>query len=215
MDDRGGRDDREGAVFVPAPLRARGRPPILGAGMVLAVGALVVIGALDQLDAPGPGTAEGVPDASAAAVIVTDTPRPASTRTARAPISAPPDDLIKLDLRPDGRHLFVHGDVFSLEAFIVVVSLEDQGVVAETRTVSMPGGSTAFLTDANPRFQARFDMPDEASSGSLWVRANAYDTHGDLILSLRQEVLLAVHSSPGRAGNGDFELFAAFASGSP
>ena len=107
----------------------------------------------------------------------------------RSPDLSVVPELMRIDMRPNGRHLFVHGDVFSLEAFIVVVSLEDRGVVTDTVTVSMPGGSTAFLTDANPRFHARFDMPDAAPIGSIWVRANAYDTHGDLILSLRQAVL--------------------------
>lgn len=191
MDDRRGQDDGlDEAVFAPAPLRARGRPPIVGAGVALVVLALVAAAALDRLGGgrfvPGePLPALATPAALAAASQV-------PTRSSRPPGPGIPTvrpEFMKLDVQPHGRHLFVHGDVFSLEAFIVVVSLEDRGVVTDTVSVSMPGGSTAFLTDANPRFQARFDMPDEAPIGSIWVRANAYDTHGDLILSLRQAVL--------------------------
>jgi hypothetical protein len=76
--------------------------------------------------------------------------------------------------------------VFSLDAFIVVVSLEDRGRVTATRTVSMPGGSTAFLTGANPRFDVLFDLPADAAPGSIWVRANTYDSHGDLVASMRE-----------------------------
>ena len=79
--------------------------------------------------------------------------------------------------------------MFSLDAFVVVVSLEEKGVVTATEAVNMPGGSTAFLTDANPRFRARFDMPKRARAGTVWVYANAYGTNGALIVSLRQPVV--------------------------
>lgn len=196
MDDRHGQDiPPDEAVFAPARLRAGGRPPILVAGVALAIAALVGAATLDGLgrDRSVPGTA--VPAAAMTAPAAVAAGVEPTTRTSRSsqsqgpPIGTATPELMKIDLRPSGGHLFVHGDVFSLEAFIVVVSLEDRGVVTATRTVSLPGGSTAFLTDANPRFQALFDMPSEPPTGSIWVRANAYDTHGDLILSLRQRVL--------------------------
>ena len=189
MDDRRSQHDQEGgAVFAPARVPARGRPPILLATLALTVGALAGVGSLEGFDGSVPATAHET--AAPATAHVAQRPRP--TRSDRATFLSPPNltpQLLALDLRAIGNHLFVHGDVFSLEAFVVVVSLEDQGIVTDTQTVNMPGGSTAFLTDANPRFHARFDMPRRAPAGSVWVRANAYDTHGDLILSLRQPVL--------------------------
>ncbi len=194
MDDRRGRGGRlDEATFAPAPLRARGRPPILGAGVAIVIVALVGAAMLDRLGDERSVPGASLPGLSTSAAIAGDSPLP--TRPSRPSRPSGPaiptirPQLMKLDLRPDGRHLFVYGDVFSLEAFIVVVSLEDRGVVTDTVTLSMPGGSTAFLTDANPRFQARFDMPAGAPIGSVWVRANAYDTHGDLMLSLRQAVV--------------------------
>lgn len=190
MDDgRGQGDAPDEAVFTPAPLRSRGRPPILVAGVALVIVALVGAATVDRLggDGPAPDGFEPLVTTPAAGAAGTQPP----ARISRPPrYSGPtvPPELIRLALRPDGRHLFVHGDVFSLEAFIVVVSLEHQGVVTDTQTVNMPGGSTAFLTDANPRFHARFDMPRRAPAGSVWVRATAFDTDGDLILSLRQPV---------------------------
>lgn len=196
MDDRRRKDDQpDEAVFAPVPLSARGRPPIILAGVALAIVAAVSAATLE-----GVGGDPSIPAGVVPAVTAVTAPQALAartelpTRSSRPPRPAQPTvtpELIRLDLRPSGRHLFVHGDVFSMDAFIVVVSLEERGVVTETRTVSMPGGSTAFLTDANPRFQARFDMPQEARVGFLWVRANAYDSHGDLILSLREPVLRA------------------------
>jgi len=189
MDDRRGQDDApDEAVFTPAPLRPRGRPPILVAGVALVIVALVGAATLDQRGRHRPAPAGFEPLVTTTDAVAAGTTRPAGTPRPRPRGPAGVPELIRLDARPIGRHLFVHGDVFSLDAFTVVVALEDQGVVTATETVRMPGGSTAFLTDANPRFQARFDMPRRAPAGSVWVRANAYDTHGDLILSLRQPV---------------------------
>jgi hypothetical protein len=189
MDDRRGQDDApDEAVFTPAPLRAGGRPPVFLAGAALVIVVLVGAATLDRLGGDRPRPAAFQPLATASAGIPADTAPPARTSRPRPPGLTVVPALIRIDVRPDGRHLFVHGDVFSLEAFIVVVSLEDQGVVTDTQTVNMPGGSTAFLTDANPRFYARFDMPRRAPAGSVWVRASAYDTRGDLVVSLRQPV---------------------------
>lgn len=196
MDDRRGLDDApDEAVFTPAPLRARGRPPILVAGVALVIVALVGAAALGRLGGDRPPPAAFEPLVTTSDAVAAGTRTPARTRVpARTPGPRPTGpalvpELIRFDARPDGRHLFVHGDVFSLDAFVVVVALEDRGVITATRTVNMPGGSTAFLTEANPRFMARFDMPRRASAGTVWVRAAAYDTDGDLVVSLRQPVM--------------------------
>ena len=146
MDDRRGQHDApDEAVFTPAPLRPRGRPPILVAGVALVIVALVGAATLDRVGGlrPAPVEIEPVVMESEAVAIGTQPPARIS-RPPRSPGLTGVPELIKLDLRPNGRHLFVHGDVFSLEAFIVVVSLEEHGVVTDTQTVSMPGGSTAL-----------------------------------------------------------------------
>jgi hypothetical protein len=190
MDDRRGQDaTSDEAVFMPAPLRPRGRPSILVAGVALVIVALVGAATVDRLGGDRPAPAVLEPLETTAGAVAAGTQPPARTPRARSRGLTGVPVLIKLDARPNGRHLFVHGDVFSLDAFIVVVSLEDKGVITATETVNMPGGSTAFLTEANPRFHPRFDMPRRAPAGSVWVYANAYDTHGALIVSLRQPVV--------------------------
>ncbi len=190
MDDRRGLDDApDEAVFTPAPLRPRGRPPILVARVALVIVALVGAATLDRLGGDGPPPAAFEPLVATSDSVAAGTRAPARTPRPRSTGPALVPELIRFDARPDGRHLFVHGDVFSLDAFVVVVALEDRGVITASRTVNMPGGSTAFLTEANPRFMARFDMPRRAPAGSVWVRAAAYDTDGDLVVSLRQPVM--------------------------
>lgn len=190
MDDRRApdRDDAaEGAVFVPARLRAGGRPPILPGAVLLGMIAAVAVGVA--------GRSSGTTPIVRSEVALGSTPAspswevPGTTRPEarpRASARGRPVELLRLDLVRHEPHLFVHGDVFSLDAFIVVVSLEEGGRVTATRTVDMPGGSTAFLTGANPRFDVRFDLPAGAAAGRIWVRANTYDSHGDLVASMRE-----------------------------
>jgi hypothetical protein len=205
MDDRPGPDDaRDGAVFAPTRIRPGKRPPVLLAGMAIAFGVIVVVGALDGLGGTSTNPDERGAVVTAPVAVATRTPRPA--RTAQPPGLAPVLPILSLDPRPAGSHLFVHGEVFSLGVIVVTVSLEDAGgAVSETRSVKLQGGSTAFRLAPNARFDVRFDVPDELMGEGLWVRANAYDFRGRIIGSFRSPVVRAsnvVLGSPRDAGSG-------------
>ena len=197
MDDRRGHEPREeDAVFAPARVATRGRPLALVAGVMLAIGGLIAAGALGK-DGPGvPGNA-GVDSPGAAADDLGPVAQPALAMASRAPrrvpgLPRPGDDtalpaLVRLDLNPNGSHLFVHADVFSLERITVVVSLEQLGRIGPTRTVRMPGGSSALLTSANPQFDVLFELSRNATA-DVWIHADAYAANGDRLGSLRQPV---------------------------
>ena len=95
-----------------------------------------------------------------------------------------PADLLRIDATPVGRHLFVHGEVFSLRVSVVIVSLRDiGGRTLEIRTLDMPGGSTAFRIGSVNRFEVRFDLPDPETADSVIVQASGYDAGDDRIVS--------------------------------
>jgi hypothetical protein len=147
----------------------------------------VLIGSAVLAAPPGrtdqPDTAVVIsPTAPVATGLATAKPR----RTSRPATGEAAPALLQVEASPNGTHVFVNGDVFSMAAFRVELSLEAGGTVTATRSVSMPGGSTAFLTGANPRFQVQFDVPAEV--GALWVNAIAYDVAGVVVASLRQPV---------------------------
>src|SRR5689334_2186461 len=159
MDDRSdsaARDD--GATFAPAQVRSSRAPRILASVVVVAVGAMVAVGALNR-DPDAGSVAVTPPSEAPAATLRAQTAR--SSRPPPRPTAGPPASgggstsrqIFALDVRPAGSHLFIHGDVFSLEVARVRVKLEDAaGHVAATRAVDLPGGSTAFLIGAVPRF---------------------------------------------------------------
>jgi hypothetical protein len=194
----------EGAVFAPSMVRqARGARALAGI-VVVAVGALIAIGELDRVAGPEPASV-AVTSADPAPTALAPTALPSSRRSSRPPplgsIAAtgsqhgPPasDGLLQLDVRPAGSRLFVHGDVYSLEVKIVVLSIEDAaGHVADVRSVRLQGGSTAFQLGPNPRFDAMFDVPDELMGEGLWVQANAYDPQGRIIEAQLQPVVAPV-----------------------
>jgi hypothetical protein len=193
MDDRrrtDGGDRGDGATFEPVRLRPGGRAPTLLVGGVLAIALTAAAGVLDRGPEPPVAPITERPLIAQPVGVASAAPRPShrhSAAVSRSPRTAA--DLMLLDVRPDGRHLFVHGDVFSLDALVVVVSLEAGGAPLETRRVKLPGGSTSFLTGANPRFDIRFDMPGDAAPGSHWVRASTYDADGVPVASLREPVM--------------------------
>jgi hypothetical protein len=215
MHDRPGPDDaHDGAVFEPAPIRPGKGPPILLAGMAIAFGALVVMGALEGLDGTSAVPADRDAAVTAPVAVATRTPRPA--RTAQPPGPAPALPILALEPRPAGSHLFVHGDVFSLGVIVVTVSLEDvDGAVTATRSVRLQGGSTAFRLAPNARFDVRFDVPDELMGEGLWVRANAYDARGRIIGSFRVPVRRPSNVVLGAPQDADSGLLGAPALGAP
>lgn len=172
----------DGAVFAPTVVRKARGPRALAGIVVVALGALVAIGALDRGGTPEPN---GVAIATDVAPV---TPAPSAQRG-----PAIFDGLVQLDLRPAGSRLFVHGDVYSLNVVVVVLSIEDAaGHVADQRSVHLQGGSTAFRLGANTRFDALFDVPDELMGEGLWVHADAYDTRGRIVEAQQQLIIAPV-----------------------
>jgi len=192
---RPGADD-DGAFFAPVRVNGARRPRILASLVVVAVGGLVAVGALERAAAP-PQTAT-VGDATAAPAASVPAPTPAGSRPrAQASGQAPGtvDALggdaryIELAVRPAGTDLFIHGDVFSLDVARVTVRLEDRaGNVAATKSVDIPGGSTAFRIGAVPRFDVHFLLADKVRADGYLVSATALDSAGRKLTTLLQLV---------------------------
>src|SRR5262245_47521474 len=158
LDDRPTSAAREdGAVFAPTRVRSSRRQQVLASIVIVAVAALVAVGVLDRQPEHGDIAVAPVP-AAPSATLPTKTAR--ATRPPRPSnglpgivTGQPGDQIFAFDVRPAGSHLFIHGDVFSLAVSRVRVTLEDAaGHVAARRAVDLPGGSTAFLIGAVPRF---------------------------------------------------------------
>jgi hypothetical protein len=200
-----GRDPRsreDGAVFAPARVRTTRGPRLLAACVAIALSGLVAIAALDRLTGPDQPSSRATARDAAAAVPSSPvarasrapaTPKERSQRFTNGPEIEPRPgsaQVLLLDLRPAGSHLFVHGDVFSLAIVRVSVALEDGGgsLVAARESVGIPGGSTAFRIGAVPRFDVQFSVPDEVMGEGMWVAVTAYNAAGRALATLRQLV---------------------------
>ena len=201
MDDRPDPAAREdGAVFVPTRVRGARGGRILASVVVVVVGGLIALGALD-----------GQPESSDVAVAPTSQAPAATLRAQAAQSSRPPprasapahpgahdpalDAVFDFDVRPAGSHLFIHGDVFSLAVTHVRVTLEDPaGHVAERVSVEVPGGSRAFLLGAVPRFDVHFLLPDEVQADGYVIAATALDAKGHRLATLEQRIARAPES---------------------
>ena len=203
MDDDRGVVGDDGAVFVATKVRTSRGSRFLAGGVVLALGGLVAIGAVDRLitlDQPasgrstvGPAVAQARSNPVTRASREPTTPQERSDRFANGielPPRPPSEEIVALDLRPAGSHLFVHGDVFSLAVVRVSVHLEDsQGsLVAPAESVKIPGGSTAFRLGAVPRFDVQFSVPDEVMGEGMWIAVTAYAEAGKALITIRQLV---------------------------
>jgi hypothetical protein len=195
MDDDRGAAREDGAVFAPAQVRTSRGPRLLAVGVALALGGLVAIGAVDRLISPDqPASARVTEGPIVAQGHSTPTPPPnRSKRFINGPEIAPrqtPEEVVALDLRPAGSHLFVHGDVFSLAVVRVSVDLEDSrgSHVTATESVQIPGGSTAFRLGAVPRFDVQFSVPDEVMGEGIWIAVTAYGEAGKALGTVRQLV---------------------------
>jgi hypothetical protein len=191
VDDRFDSDAREdGAVFAPTRVRKGRGPRALASIVILAIGTVVAIGAIDRQPQPGPSvvarateTPAGTPGNRTAR---SSTPQP---RAARITPGYPPrviDSVLRLDVRPAGSHLFVHGDIYSVSVTHVDVTLEDlAGHVAATKAVDVPGGSTAFRIGAVSRFDVHFFLPDEVQADGFVVLVSALDSKGHELATMR------------------------------
>jgi hypothetical protein len=193
-DSRGSGSRDEGAVFAPTSVRGARGPRMLAAVVVVALGGLVAIGAFDRQPEPDAVAAAPTADQRVAASEL-PAPWPRLPRP-RGTIGAPGlvqgrfvDSVIRIDVRPAGSRLYIHGDVFSLAVATVSVRIEDDlGNVAATQFVGVPGGSTAFWVGAVPRFDVHFFFPDEVQADGYIVAATALDARGHEIATLRQRV---------------------------
>jgi hypothetical protein len=185
MDDQPRPDAAEdGAVFAPVRVTGGRRPRILASVVVVAIGGLIAVGAFDRGAAPP--QAASIADATAAAN-PTATARP--TAQAFRSSEAPAAQLMDLAIRPAGPDLFVHGDVFSLDVARVTVRLEDSsGDAAQTKSVDIPGGSTAFRIGAVPRFDVHFLLATEVQADGFIVSATALDAAGRSLTTLLQQI---------------------------
>jgi hypothetical protein len=205
-DDRDGGSREDGAVFAPTIVRQARGPRVLAALVAIALGGLIAIGALDRGSTPEMAAvpvATGGPTASLRAQTARSSRAPIASRLPTTPqersermangmeVPASPgnDDIMSVDIRPAGSHLFIHGDVFSLDVVRVAVSLEDAlGHVAAHRTVDVPGGRTAFMLGAVHRFDVHFFLPDEVQADGFVISTTALDAHGNKIETLMQWV---------------------------
>jgi hypothetical protein len=105
--------------------------------------------------------------------------------------------LLALDAQATGGLLFVHGDVYTRGAMLVVVSVADQDHrTLDVRSINMPGGSTAFRTGPNDRFSLAIPLTLTAAKQPAWVLADAYDHNGAIIASARVQVGNATGAAP-------------------
>jgi hypothetical protein len=157
--------------------------------VVLALGGLIAVGALDKNAPPSDGVAAALVSAAPAATVRLPTARPSRQPRASIVPGGPGNSVLLLDVRPAGSHLFVHGDVFSLAVTRVAVTIEDAaGHVAQAKAVDLPGGSTAFRLGAVPRFDVHFFLPDEIQADGFIVSATALDAGGHDLATLQQLV---------------------------
>jgi hypothetical protein len=102
---------------------------------------------------------------------------------------APAGSLIGVDVAPDGRHLFVHGEVLTDRVISVAVSMRDRrGRTLATRSVDIPSGSTAFRLGAVNRFDVRFDRPQGIDGEGTTIQVLAYDRAGHVVETVVVEV---------------------------
>lgn len=171
------------AVFTPVSLPRRKRP-IGGAVIALLVGGLAVVGVLGSREHAALAGSHAKPPVAAA---------PGSEAFREAPWRSRPGTgepataaLLAIDARMAGRRLFLSGEVFTPDAFIVFVTIGDlDDNTLEVRSVDMPGGSTAFRLGANDRFDLTFEM-DAWPTAAAWATATAFDRTGYPIESVRQ-----------------------------
>jgi hypothetical protein len=190
----------EGAVFAPTRVRGARGQRVLASLVVVALGGLIGVGALDNVAEPQPDGQQIAlvgPSIGAAPASTTDPhrdsrPPPHGGLPTGAPHGAAHLSLMDLDLRPAGSHLFVHGDLYSLDIVRVVVKLEDSaGQVAARQIVDIPGGSTAFMLGAVPRFDAHFFLPDEVQADGYSISATALDAKGHRLVTVARPVARA------------------------
>lgn len=188
----------ESAEFAPRPIaRRRGGVPVAVGLWALVIGGLVAVGSLDKLvgDSPTPAVGQGSSTTVDAAAVALDL---ASQRPRRT--DGP--DLLSLDVRRDGSHLFVHGTVLSENVVSIVMSVQDATSRAvKWATLSLPGGSTAFRLGAQTRFDAYIRIPEELVGQPTWIQANAYTAIGRRVGTARNAIAGGPTLRHGLAGN--------------
>jgi hypothetical protein len=185
----------DGAVFQATAVRSGGGSRVVVGLVALGAGALVLVATLEPTPPPSPLAAAQATTGPAAFADPTPSPRPRRTSPPATSGGVRPGPMggaaavMAVDLRPAGSHLFVHGEVYSLRVETVIVTLLDvAGHVAETRSLLIPGGSTAFRLGAVPRFDVHFAVPDEMLADGLVIEAHAIDERGEHVALVRAPV---------------------------
>ena len=194
---RGTGGTENGATFAPARIRARGGPPILAAALALAVGGLVIAGALERLGVSSSAdTSFGVggpsPASSGAGASGIGEDIPPRFGDDMAPVVASnTDTAIRLRARRHPETTYVHGDVYVAGVTWVFISIQDtSGRVAGWASVSVPGAAGPTNDDTPTlRFDVEVAVPPSYDDRSIWIQANAYDALGRIVESTRMEML--------------------------
>lgn len=191
---------RNEAAFNAVRVSGGTRAPVAALGLAILVGSVAAVAILGRDDA-GAESAAAASSAAATAAPMRDVP---ATRVMPVPTpraAAGPDRLprytagLAIDARVDGRRIVIHGDVFTPNAVVVILSIADaEDDVFEVRSVEVARGSTAMRLGPSERFRIEIQIPDGVAAG--WVHADAIDHDGQAIASVRER-LAAPHVTDG------------------
>ena len=178
------------------------RSPLLAAGFVLVLASIIAVGLSGRLGAgafpPGAENAAVLPSPSGAG-----SPSPAvslppldvgpSSMPAfpadTGPIYTSPPGPMHVEAKRHPQTIFAHLDVDAARITWVFVSVQDEiGRVAGWTSVSVPG-TAGPNANGGPalRFDVELAIPDDFT-GTLWVRAQAYDADGKVVASANVEI---------------------------
>ena len=185
-DSAAGNDD---AIFAPVRVRSARRPRLFAALVVLGLGSMIALGALDR--PPDPAThlvavaSPGSPATALDQVVRWSPPSARATHGTGGEQGGRAAGPLLLNITPVGSHLWVHGDVRSIAVALVLVTVEDPaGNIAATASVRIPGGSPAQRLDPTPAFNVHFFIPDEIQADGFIVSATASSAAGATLFTV-------------------------------
>jgi hypothetical protein len=183
-------DERpESADFAPVQVGGRGRrghwAPMLAAGWVVVLAAVVALGALGRA-APAPVSSlpSAVPAAVGPVIRFGINPR----QQPAGPTRTSDPNLVALSVSTLPSGVAVSGTILSRSVVWVFVSVQDEaGAVQAWRSLSVEDPDGGIRPSLQPAFAIQIDLPaPTATSGLLWVEANAYNSIGRKVGSARQ-----------------------------
>ena len=192
MDDLGPADDRvEHAEFAPTRIggrRRRGWGPLLIAGWVAVLGAVVGAGAIGR-------AIDGSPRARPS-LVAAGMPSPRPTIAAEAapelrptagPARSSEPDPLAYEVSSDPTGLAITGTILARPAVWVFVSIQTLGGdVITWRSLSVEDPNGGIRPDRTPSFELHVPLAATLAGGPLVVEVNAYNNIGRKIGSVRQ-----------------------------